>query len=222
MIPSSFWGFTVIESASSMPATRLRWCSLRANTAPMAPSTCSHTSWRRQIGARASRGSTAPRTVVPAVATTAITGTPCCRRVSSWWARAAGSMPPAAVVGMGWRAEAGRPITARALPIDTWASALASTTASPLQPRPRSRRAVTRAIRLERVPPLAGTPPLPVGMPRLSASQAIRLRSSRLRLGESSSASRLLFRPAQIRSPTIDAANGGGSRWARAPGWPGL
>ena len=123
---------------------------------------------------------------------------------------------------MGSRAVAGRPITAIALFSDTWASALASTTASGQQAKPAARRAVTRAIRLDKVPPLAATPPLPAGMPSRWASQMHTCRSSWLRLGESSSESRLLLRPAQTNSAAIEAASGGGSRWARAPGWLGL
>ena len=39
--------------------------------------------------------------------------------------------------------------------------------------------------------------------------------------GRSSSASKLLLRPAQISSAAIEAVFGGGSRCARAPGWVG-
>ena len=98
----------------------------------------------------------------------------------------------------------------------------AITTASGQRCRPLEQRAVTRAIKFDKVPPLAATPPLPGGRPSRSASQATMLLSRRVRLGESSSASKLLFRPAQIKSPTTEAPSAGGSRWAKAPGWLGL
>ena len=221
-MPSTFWGLIVIESARSSPATRKRCAGTRPKTAPIAPSTCSHKPRLEQRSAIASRGSTAPRTVVPAVATTAITGWPARSNRSSSCSRAWGSKRPAPSTAIGQRASGGRPITASALAIETWASALATTTARLSVAKPRLRRAATRAIRLERVPPLAPKPPLPGGMPSWPANQAVRLRSSRVRLGESSSASRLLLRPAQISSAAMEAARGGGSRWARAPGWLGL
>ena len=188
----------------------------------MAPSTCSQMPRSRQRAASGAIGSTAPRTVVPAVATTASTGWPLSAAAARPSARAPGSRRPAESTWTERRAVGGRPITARALPIDTWASALQNTSAS-LQPcNPARWRATTRAIRLLRLPPLAATPPEPSPRPSRSASQAVRLRSSRLRLGDNSSASRLLFRPAQIRSAATDAVSGGGSRWAREPGWQGL
>ena len=41
-------------------------------------------------------------------------------------------------------------------------------------------------------------------------------------LGDNSYASKLLFNPAAINSPKIEKIKGGGSRWAREPGWTGL
>ena len=41
-------------------------------------------------------------------------------------------------------------------------------------------------------------------------------------LGDNSYASKLLFNAAAINSPKIEKIKGGGSRWAREPGWTGL
>ena len=96
------------------------------------------------------------------------------------------------------------------------------TTASLRPWRPAARRAQTNAIRLLRLPPLAGTPEASAPRPKVWASQAHKPRSNRLREGDNSSASRLLFMPAAIKSAAIETLRGGGSRWARAPGWLGL
>ena len=69
MCPSS-----AAESASSSPSNSARADGVAAAGSPYAPSTCSHTPWRAHTSAIARIGSTAPVSVVPALATTA-TGT---------------------------------------------------------------------------------------------------------------------------------------------------
>ena len=221
-MPSSFWGLTVIESASSRPATRWRWPRVRPHTAPIAPSICSQIPSARQRAAIAASGSTAPRTVVPAVATTASTGWPARRAAARASAKAAGCRRPSPSTGRVRRAAGGRPITVRALPRETWASTLPNTRAPWWPAKPARWRATTRAIKLLRLPPLASTPPAAAPRPRAAAIQPVSWRSRRDRLGASSSASRLLLRPAQTSSATTEPVRGGGSRWARAPGWQGL
>ncbi len=204
-----------------MPSTRQRSDSTKAQTAPIAPSTWSQSCSRRHSSARALRGSTVPCTVVPATATTANGLRPSKRSCVRALATASGCRRPLASVGRARRPSGGSPITAAALLRETWAADPVRTTARGSAASPAALRAQTRAIRLLRLPPLAGTPPLLAPRPTRVESQWQRRRSKRLRDGDSSWASRLLFRPAAIMSAAMETDRAGGSRWAKAPGWLG-
>ena len=194
-----------------MPSIREAWLELSANTPPMAASTCNQTSASRQRVATSNRGSMAPRTVVPAVATTAKQGRPSACRDLKRSAKASRQRPPSAATGSVWSASSASPITLAALLIETCASWLHSSTGSRCL-APNAARAATSAMRLLRVPPLARTPPEPLGKPILWQNQRQRSCSRPVRPGESSSARRLLLSPAQTNSAAMDAVSGGGSR----------
>ena len=84
VMPRSFWGLTVIESAWPRPARPVAVPITEGEDRPDGPvhmQPVAPGAGRGPPSAR--RGSTAPRTVVPAVATTAITGMPGVRSVPS-------------------------------------------------------------------------------------------------------------------------------------------
>ena len=218
VIPSSFCGFRVIESALFRPRISDAVADDNAKTPPIAASTCSQMSCCAQRSAMSSRGSTAPRTVVPAVATTAWHGIP--RAFNDWTAsaRAAAQRAPFTSTGSCCSAYAGNPITMAAFCRETWASRLQRITP---WSEPDADLATTRPIRLLRVPPLARTPPDSSGRPSLEQNQTHSCCSRLESPGDNSSANKLLFSPAQMRSAAIDAVRGGGSRWASDPGCDG-
>ena len=160
------------ESANSTPsnAGRIRSTSIAAS--PYAPSTCSHTPRSVVTDAIEAMSSTIPKFVVPPVATTANTASPCASSAAATASPC--SRPPAS----GAAVTTSTSMTDAADAIDECASALQTTThrsgsatsATRLRRRAASR-AATSAERLPIVPPWTNTPPDPSGSPNSDASQ---------------------------------------------------
>ncbi|KAK3907319.1 DNA-directed RNA polymerase subunit beta' [Frankliniella fusca] len=96
--PSILCGFHATESARARPARRAACFGLSRSEPPQHASTCSQTPRSRHTSATWSSGSTAPSTVVPAVAFTRSGWRPSRRACRTASRSAAGSMRPAASV----------------------------------------------------------------------------------------------------------------------------
>lgn len=172
-----------------------------------------------------------PRSVVPAVATTAIGVSDCASRSATTRRRAGTDSIPRSSTGTGTTQSSSRPSTCAAVTTEKWLSALARIRndaartgrgAAPGTSAERSRhssRASIRACRLEVVPPGVNMPSAPSGKPMRPAVHASSCRSMTVAALDWSHVSRdTLTAAASVSAATAGTATGQ-LRWARVRGW---
>src|SRR5699024_914641 len=166
---SHLCGSTMSESARSTPANRCLTCGASIAASPSAPSMWSQKSNSSFSAAIPAISSMVPKFVVPEVATTAITASPCSTRACR---TPAGRRIPSSPVATGGTSTC---MTSAAEATEEWASALHTITHRAGLDSPScsffALRAATRAERLPMVPPWTKTPPAVSGRPNSPASQ---------------------------------------------------
>ncbi len=205
-------------SARSMPLRRCLWRSDSISPEPTAASTWNQAPRSCALSASASSGSIAPRSVVPAVPTIAIT----CSSAGI----ASGSIAPVSSVGIPITASVPRPSSAAERRTLSWAACDATIRHS-LGGRPWVRtfsparsRASRRPSRFEAVPPIVITPEPVSPSPWSCASRVTSASSTNVPAGEASNASIDWLVVATASSAAAAAISGAGWRCATVIGSP--
>ena len=207
--------------ARSMPCSRGRWFGLSTRPEPTAASTWNQAPCACARSASASSGSIAPRSVVPAVPTMAIT---CSPRVAA--SKASSDIAPVASVSTPITDSVPRPSSAALRRMLSWLASDATIRQS-LGGRPARRtsvparsRASSSPSRFEAVPPIVITPEPVSPSPCSRASQPTSASSANVAAGEASNASIDWLVTPTASSPAAAAISGAGCRCATVVGSP--